>query len=121
MDNGDLAIPSPDILAGTTTRLPYLLIADEAYPLKTKIMRPFSSSNLDIRSEYFNKRPLRARKCIECACGILYTQWRILGKALETNEEYACLIIKTACVLYNVLRDFEGNVTDECNVDTNLG
>lgn len=86
MENGVLHIPLPDIIPGTATSLPYVFIADEAYPLKTNIMRPFPSRNLDAKSEYFNKRLSRARKCVECAFGICTAKWRILGKAIETNE-----------------------------------
>lgn len=119
MESGALAIPPPDIVPGTTTRLPYVFVADEAYPLKTNIMRPFPSRNLDAKSEYFNKRLSRARKCIECTFGILNAKWRIFGKAIETSEEHACLIIKAACLLHNVLRDLEENGIDD-NLDTDM-
>nr|CAH7734950.1 unnamed protein product [Callosobruchus chinensis]CAH7743374.1 unnamed protein product [Callosobruchus chinensis] len=118
IETGSFEIPSPDIVPGTTTSLPYVFIADEAYPLKPKIMRPFPSRNLDNKSENFNKRLSRARKCIECAFGIWTGKWRILNKAIETNKQHACLIIKTTCLLHNILRELEGS-SGEDNFDIN--
>lgn len=116
LENGQLDVPPACNIPGTEILLPYVLVADEAYPLKTNIMRPFPSRNLDTKSENFNKRLSRARKCVECAFGILYAKWRILGKPIETNVEHACLIIKTTCILHNVIRDLEGNVDTDCAV-----
>ncbi|CAH2001834.1 unnamed protein product [Acanthoscelides obtectus] len=120
MENGGLHIPPPDNLPGTTLESPYVFLGDEAYPLKIHLMRPFPSRNLNDKNEYFNKRLSRARKCIECAFGILYAKWRIFSKPIETNVEHACLIIKTACLLHNVIRDLEGNDCNSQNYDTNL-
>ena len=112
MENGELVIPPTDIIPETILNVPvpYVFIADEAYPLKVNLMRPYPARNLNEQQEYFNKRLSRARKCVECAFGILYAKWRILGKPIETNIEHACLIIKTTCILHNVIRDLDGNV-----------
>nr|CAI5853407.1 unnamed protein product [Callosobruchus analis] len=68
------------------------LLTDEVYPLKPNIMRPFPSRNLDNKSENFNKRLSRARKCIECAFGIWTGKWRSSGEDNFdiNNKEYAC-------------------------------
>nr|CAI5828891.1 unnamed protein product [Callosobruchus analis] len=57
-------------------------------------------------------------KCIECAFGIWTGKWRILNKAIETNKQHACLIIKTTCLLHNILRELEGS-SGEDNFDIN--
>ncbi|XP_060862988.1 uncharacterized protein LOC132939691 [Metopolophium dirhodum] len=70
-------------LPGTNIKVPHVLIGDEAYPLKPYLMRPFPSRVLNPAREYFNERLSRARKCIECAFGILRAKWRLLGKDIE--------------------------------------
>ncbi|XP_015377362.1 PREDICTED: uncharacterized protein LOC107171627 [Diuraphis noxia] len=55
-------VPLDKELPGTTIKLPYVLIGDEAYPLKTFLMRPFPSRNLNAIRENYNKRLSAARK-----------------------------------------------------------
>lgn len=51
-----LNIPNDKPLPGTATPLPYVIIADEGFALKTTIMRPFPGKNLTIRERIFNYR-----------------------------------------------------------------
>lgn len=103
-----IEIPEPSELPGTNVKAPYVLIADEAYPLLDFVLKPFGGSNLSLEQESFNSRLSRARKTIECAFGILYSKWRILSKAIETDIHLADKIIKCACILHNTILDREG-------------
>lgn len=98
-----MKIPHTDI------RLPTFLIGDAAYPLSTFLMRPYAGRNLPAMQETFNERLSRARKCIECAFGILVRKFGIFGKSIETKESTACLIIKCACILHNFIRTHDGD------------
>jgi len=110
-------VPPDKELPGITIKLPYVLIGDEAYPLKTFLMRPFPSRNLNAIRENYNKRLSAARKCIECAFGILRAKWRILGKDIEVSSEKAVHIIKCACILHNVVREKDGDSDlDYCQI-----
>ena len=40
----DIGLPVPDCLPGDDAHLPYFLVVDDAFPLATYMMRPFSSS-----------------------------------------------------------------------------
>ena len=72
-------------------------------------MRPFPSRNLNAIRENYNKRLSAARKCIECAFGILRAKWRLLGKDIEVSSDKAVHIIKCACILHNVVREKDGD------------
>lgn len=102
-------MPPEKELPGTNIKTPHVLIGDEAYPLKTYLMRPFPSKNLDPFKENFNKRLSTARKCIECTFGILRAKWRILGKDIEVSADKAAKIIKCTCILHNIVRERDGN------------
>jgi hypothetical protein len=80
MESGIFNIPPTDMIPRTTCSLPHVFIGDEAYPLKTNLMRPFPERYLNDERRYLNERLSRARKCIRCAFGILYAKQRILGK-----------------------------------------
>ena len=60
------------------------------------------------RRRNFNERLSTARKTVECAFGILYSKWRIISKAIETEVELADKIVKYICVLHNTIIEKEG-------------
>lgn len=109
LTNNRFNMPPLIILPGSNILLPHVLVGDEAYPLKTYVMRPFPSSNLDDSRTIFNKRLSRARVTIEGAYGIMTNKWRIFLKAIETDTKYAKLIIKVGCLLHNIVREKNGN------------
>lgn len=118
--NDRLNMPAPRTLPGSDVTLPMVIIDDEAYPLKSYLMRPYPQSVLNPANEIFNKRLSRARKCVECAFGILCAKWRILNKAIETNCKHARLIIKTTCLLHNIILDKDGsNDNDYSDITSN--
>jgi hypothetical protein len=119
MESEKLSIPPPEIMPQTTYALPYVFPRDQAYPLKRNLMRPFPQRSLNDERRYFNQQLSCARKCVECAFGILCAKWHILGKPLEANLEHACIIIKTTCILHNVIRDSDGNSDPHYNVIVN--
>lgn len=108
LKNRQLNIPEPSDFPQTTTKAPFVLISDEAYPLLPFLLKPFGGKNLSFEQECFNKRLSRARKCIECTFGIITAKWRILSKCIETNVETADAIIECICILHNTIIDKEG-------------
>ncbi|CAG9124613.1 unnamed protein product [Plutella xylostella] len=106
-----LNVPPKKRLPRTDLELPYVFIADEAFPLTTNIMRPFSSDRLtdEEQKRVFNYRLSRARRFIECTFGIFANKWRIFHRPLNVDVEFAVDIIKAACVLHNYVKQRDGN------------
>ncbi|XP_054259926.1 uncharacterized protein LOC128984616 [Macrosteles quadrilineatus] len=109
LQNKSFNIPPDSTLPQSNVKVPNVLVADEAYPLKPYLLKPYARVNLTPAKTVFNYRLSRARRCIECAFGILFAKWRILGKDIETSVENAAHIIKCACLLHNVVRDRDGD------------
>lgn len=110
-----LVLPDPAPLPQSNVVVPYVFVADEAYPLLPFLMKPYSGSNLPLEQDCFNKRLSRCRKVVECAFGILNSKWRILSKCIDTKVELADSIIKCVCILHNTIIEREGlsqNLTD---------
>ena len=48
LEDGSLSLPDPCSLPGTTEpSLPYVIVGDEAFPLKNYMMRPYPGRQLD--------------------------------------------------------------------------
>lgn len=101
-----LHIPKEDELTVLTGQsFPYVVVADEAFPLKTWMMRPYSRNSIVSEHEkIYNYRHSRARRTVENAFGILAGRWRIFLKPIETQPESADYIVLSACCLHNMLR-----------------
>lgn len=106
--SGDIKFPEPEMLPNTNVQAPFIMLADEAYPLLPHLMTPYKRNTLTPRRKNFNNRLSRARKTVECAFGILYAKWRILSKELETEVELTEMMIKCICVLHNTILEREG-------------
>lgn len=109
LENKTFNMPPDCNLPNSNVKAPHVLVGDEAYPLKMYLMRPYARRNLTAAKTTFNYRLSRARRCIECAFGILFAKWRILAKSIETNVKNAVTIIKCVCLLHNIIRERDGS------------
>ena len=46
LENNSLSFPAPCPLPGTTHLAPYVIVGDEAFPLRTNMLRPYPGRNL---------------------------------------------------------------------------
>lgn len=101
MDLCDLDLPNPTPLPGETQNVPFYFVADEAFPLKRNIMRPYGRNQLTNERRAYNNRLSRARKSVECAYGMLASKFGGLYTPICCKPEYVDNIIKAMCVLRN--------------------
>lgn len=114
LKNGTLNIPAAQkSAAGFETPMPFVFVADEAFGLTQKIMRPYAGKFLSEKKRIFNYRLSRARRYIECTFGILSNKWRIFHRPLNVALELAEDIVKVCCVLHNFVRARDGFQTDD--------
>ena len=74
LESSHFNMPPDEALSGATKILPNVLLGDEAYPLKTYLLKPYFGKNLTPERSMFRYRLSRARRCIECAFRILYSK-----------------------------------------------
>lgn len=109
--DGRLNIPNPREIPGTDVVMPFYLVGDEAFPLRTNIMRPYARRDLHYSKRVFNYRLSTARRTVECAFGILVRKFGIFQTNIATNVKLAEGSIRSACVLHNYIRQ-RGNDND---------
>ena len=76
IEDKSAGLPEDDQLPFTNETLPYSLVADEAFPLRAYIMKPFAQRNLTYPQRAYNYRLSRARRTIENAFGILANRFK---------------------------------------------
>jgi len=101
--SGTLNLPVPSPLPGFNINMPFVIVADDAFPLKTNIMKPYPGRTLDIEKKIFNYRLSRARRTVENAFGIMANRFRILLSTISLSVEKVELITYACCVLHNFL------------------
>ena len=102
-----LNIPEPASLEGCEyDPLPYFLLADEAFPLKEYMMRPFPGQ-LHKDEQVLNYRQSTGRRVIENTFMILRACWRILGRPIKATVENVERYLLAIIALHNYLRQTE--------------
>lgn len=81
----------------------YYFVGDEAFPLKSYILRPYPGKNLNSEKRIFNYRLSRARRTIENAFGILVSRWQILLNNIIADVETVEKIVAATVCLHNFL------------------
>ena len=69
----------------------FVIVGDEAFPLKPYLMKPFPQAGLDDEKRVYNYRHSRARRISENLFGIIANRWRVFSSIIllppETIEQ----------------------------------
>ena len=85
-------------------KFPYMILADDAFPLKRNIMKPYNRRGLSEGELLFNYRLSRGRRAVENAFGIMAQVFRVFFTTMNLEPELAKLVTLACCVLHNLLR-----------------
>lgn len=117
LSSKSIDLPEPSVIPNTNIKVPYVLIGDEGFPLRTYLMRPFPRRQLVEGGEkdVFNYRLARARMVVECSYGSINSRFHVLSVPIETKVQNAVVIVKAITLLHNIIREREGFTDDEEN------
>lgn len=106
-----LNLPALVVLPGGSLfgPMPYAVVGDEAFPLKTYLLRSYPRINLPIDKRIFNYRLSRAPRVSENAFGILAQRWRIFQRRINLHTVKCEKVVKACCILHNYLQKLKGN------------
>ena len=102
-EDNSLNVPEGSKIPGIDVELPYFLVRDEMFPLKTWLMRPYPGT-LSETQRIYNYRVSKTRRTIEKVFGILAVRWRIFRKAIRADIKTVKAIVQACVCLQNFLR-----------------
>lgn len=105
LQNNTLNLPKSEPLVGTEVPLPYVFVADDAFPLQEHIMKPFQGNfEKGTIERAYNYRLCRARRVVENLFGIISSTFRVLRKPILLEPKKAETIVLACLYLHNFLR-----------------
>lgn len=102
LENNSLQRPEPALVSGTKIVLPYFIIADDAFPLKKYLLKPYGQKNLSREQRIFNYRLSRSRRTVENFFGHISQRFRVLKQAIMLSPEKVEIITLAICCLHNI-------------------
>lgn len=116
LENQSLKFPNSEPLSKSRReKIPYYMVADEAFPLKSYMMRPYpgrSTGLLPLQKAIFNYRLSRARRVSENTFGIWSARFRIFRKPIVASKETVQAVTLASVVLHNYIKSFDDQISE---------
>lgn len=94
LQHNKLNIPAEELVRNSNKSLPYVFVADDAFPLRTDMIKPFRQADLNTyEKKIYNNRVSRARRIVENVFSILTSRFRIFHTDINIdlkNIEFLC-------------------------------
>ncbi|XP_050724594.1 uncharacterized protein LOC127002554 [Eriocheir sinensis] len=103
IEKSRIGFPRGNKLPNDNIQVPFHIIGDDAFSLKTWLMKPFAHLSQVHHERVFNYRLSRARRVVENAFGLLQMRWRIFGTTINLRPTVVRVITLCACVLHNLI------------------
>ena len=105
LENGTImGWPRPSPLPNDTQDVPYFLMGDDAFSLRTYLMKPYGARNLEREYRIYNYRLSRSRRVVENTFGILANRFQVLLTTMNHHHETVRVIVKACVLLHNIMR-----------------
>ncbi len=97
LESKTLNIPLSEHFPDENIHIPYMIVADDAFPLKDYIQKPFGQLGLTSEKRIFNYRLSRARRVVENSFGILANRFRVFMAPISLCPEKVEIIVIACC------------------------
>ena len=77
LEKNNLNISATRSLLGNNEALPFVVVADDAFPLKSYLIKPYPRRHLTVEQQNFNYQLSRARRVVENGFRILASRFRL--------------------------------------------
>ena len=104
LEDASIAFPPPRALPEERYVLPYYFVGDDAFALRTWMMKPYSRRNMAHRQRIYNYRVSRARRIVENVFGITAQKFQCLHTTMRQHPDIVTKIVLACCILHNLHR-----------------
>ena len=105
LEDDTINFPAPAPLPHDDRNLPFFLLGDDAFALRTYMMKPYSSRGLSKEQRIFNYRISRGRRVVENAFGILAQRFQVLLSTMQLLPEAVQDVVEACICLHNEMRE----------------
>lgn len=103
LEKNTLNVPSAKPIFENGPSMPYVIVADDAFALKSYLMKPFPFRSLSGPERVYNYRLSRARRIVENVFGIMSARFQLLLKRIRLDEDKTKRVVLAICALHNFL------------------
>lgn len=104
-----VGFPEHSFLPSDDTPIPFHIVADDAFALKTWLMKPYSHQSQVYEEKIFSYRLSRARRVVENAFGLLQSRFRVFGTTMLQRPAVVKIVTMCGCVMHNLILDRYSN------------
>ena len=115
--------PDASPLPNDDTPIPFHLVADDAFAMRSWLMKPYSHYTQAQHERIYNYWLSRARRVVENAFGLMQARLRVFATIMLQLPKNAKTITMCGCVLHNLILDrfpFAGAPVDYEDAEYNL-
>ncbi|XP_050689716.1 putative nuclease HARBI1 [Eriocheir sinensis] len=105
LDEASIYFPDPEPLPNDDTDTPYFFLGDDAFGLRTYMMKQYSVKGLNKEQRIFNYRISRVRRVVENAFGILAQRLQLLLTTMQLLPAVVQDVLEGCICLHNLMRD----------------
>ncbi|KAG8239714.1 hypothetical protein J437_LFUL019072, partial [Ladona fulva] len=103
LENGSASLPDHEPLPGRNMPVPHFFVADDAFAIRSYILKPYPFRDQPAPNRIFNYKLSRARRIVENAFGIMANKFRVLRKPINLSADITANIVLAVCALHNFL------------------